>query len=55
MKLRRIAALFFALALALVTLTVPAAVEDIEIEATAVRTLDGGNYFAVVKVEGKYA
>ena len=23
--------------------------------ATAVRTLDGGNYFAVVKVEGKYA
>ena len=23
--------------------------------ATAVRTLDGGNYFAVVKGEGKYA
>ena len=42
MKLRRIAALFFALALALVTLTVPAAaIEDIEIEATAVLLLDG--------------
>ena len=42
MKLRRIAALFFALAIALVTLSVPAcAIEDIDIDATAVLLLDG--------------
>lgn len=42
MKLRRITALFFALALMLVTLSVPAhAVEDIDIDATAVLLLDG--------------
>ena len=42
MKLRRLAALFLALILSMVTLCVPAhAVEDIDIDATAVLLLDG--------------